>query len=53
MISTVQDDDLEEIRNLIAAAVKQNVTSLEEDATFVIDDIGQRKRARKAGRVRL
>lgn len=39
VISTVQDVDVEEIRNLIAAAVRQNVTSSEAEAAFLIDDI--------------
>lgn len=39
-ICTVQDAELEEIRDLIAAAVRRNVASSEEDAAFLIDDIG-------------
>lgn len=39
MIFSVQETDLEEVRKLIAAAVRQNVASSEEDATFLIDDI--------------
>ena len=39
-IDTVQDADLEEIRGVIAAAVRQSVASSEEDAAFLIDDIG-------------
>lgn len=39
MIRTVQDADLDEIRNLIAAAVQENVASSQEDAAFLMDDI--------------
>ncbi len=39
MISSVHDADLEEVRSLIAAAVRQNVTNSEEEATFLIHGI--------------
>ena len=40
MIGNVLDADLEEIRNLIADAVRGNVATCEKDAAFLIDDIG-------------
>ncbi|MDA0285593.1 MAG: GNAT family N-acetyltransferase [Planctomycetota bacterium] len=39
MISNVQVADLEEIRNVIADAVQENVASSDDEAVFLIDDI--------------
>jgi len=40
MITTVLDADLEEVRHLIEGAVRANVASSDEEAAFLIDDIG-------------
>lgn len=41
MIETVIDSDIGEIQELIAKAVRISVASSEEDAEFLIDDIGK------------